>query len=98
MENTVQPITEIQKEDVVNLSFPSDSVLTDESDYKKLMGDLHRATSLGNISKHKVNIVFRDSEGIKKVNTTVWAMTEKSILLKKGVFLPIHRIVSVDLL
>ncbi len=98
MENTVQPIIEIQKEDVVNLSFPSDPVISDVSEHKKLMEDLHKATSLGNISKHKVYIVFRDSEGPKKVNTTVWAMTEKSILLKKGVFLPIHRIVSVDLL
>jgi hypothetical protein len=99
MENTTFTNTAIiDKEEVVNLTFPSDPVVTDPSKKDQLMTELHRATSLGNLSKHKVNIIFEDNEGVKKVNTTIWAITEQSVLLKKGVFLPIHRIHSVDLL
>ncbi|MCH8547173.1 MAG: hypothetical protein LAT54_10615 [Cryomorphaceae bacterium] len=99
MENTTfTNIAIIDKEEVVNLKFPSEPVVVDPSKKDQLMTELHRATSLGNLSKHKVNIIFEDNEGVKKVNTTIWAITEKSVLLKKGVFLPIHRIRSVDLL
>lgn len=99
MENSAfANIAIIEKEEVVNLTFPSDHVVVEPSKKERLLSDLHKATSLGNLSKHKVDISFEDNEGVKKVNTTIWAITEKSVLLKKGVFLPIHRIHSVDLL
>lgn len=95
---TFTNISVVEKEAVTDMSFPSESVVTDVSKMDQLMKELHRATSLGNLSKHKVNIIFEDNSGVKKVNTTIWAITEKSVLLKKGVFLPIHRIHNVDLL
>ncbi|MCC5917201.1 MAG: hypothetical protein JJU02_07720 [Cryomorphaceae bacterium] len=99
MEN-IQPIVanEIEKERINQLKFPDHKVLTKSEDIKRLQNALHQATSLGNLSKHKVQIYFEDSEGLKCVNTTVWAITEHNIMLKSGMSIPIHRIHDVKLL
>ena len=47
---------------------------------------------LGNSKKFKVHIIFEDKEGLKKVETTIWGVTEKNIILKRGTLIPIHRI------
>lgn len=56
---------------------------------------LHHATSLGNLDQHKVNILFEDNEGVKRVNTTIWALTGNRIILKNNRSIPINRIHSV---
>jgi uncharacterized protein (UPF0248 family) len=37
-----------------------------------------------------------DAEGLKQVETTIWATGEKNIVLKHGMTIPIHRIVDVS--
>ena len=60
--------------------------------------NIARAMQLGNLEHTKCRIVFRDSEGLKVVETTVWAFDKDNVVLKKGVLIPIVRIVEVDLL
>ena len=43
----------------------------------------------------KIKIVFKDESGLKSVFTTIWATGEKNIVLKRGVIIPIRRIVDV---
>lgn len=88
-------ITEIEKEKVNNLVFPNSDVLMDAQVKLERSWALHKATALGNLEKQKVIIVFEDSLGIKKVNTTIWAITEQNIILKEGRTIPIHRVHSV---
>ena len=45
----------------------------------------------------KMRILFEDSEGLKEVRTTIWAVGDKNIVLKKGVVIPINRVVDVIL-
>lgn len=97
MENLLLSPSIIEKEEIVNLRFPDKDVLTDPELIKKRQIDLERATRLGNAHHGKINITFEDSVGIKKVNTTIWATTDKRIILKKGVVIPIHRIHEVDI-
>jgi hypothetical protein len=52
---------------------------------------------LGNIDRTKMRIIFEDNEGIKEVRTTVWAVGDKNIVLKKGVTIPINRLIDVIL-
>lgn len=87
----------IEKEEIVNLRFPDKEVLTDPDLIKKRHRDLERATLLGNVEHGKIKITFEDAVGIKKVNTTIWATTDKRIILKKGVVIPINRIHEVDI-
>jgi len=92
MEKSLDQAQLIQKEIVGELKFPQAEVLIDKSEIQQRVAALHHATSLGNLDHHKVNIYFEDSEGVKRVNTTIWAITDKRILLKNGRSIPINRI------
>lgn len=85
-------ILEIQKEAIPNCSFRKAPHI-DQPD--NLLTQLKDATILGNVHRTKVNIVFCDDEGLKKVNTTIWATGTKYICLKGGVWIPISRIVEI---
>ncbi|MFY0675012.1 MAG: hypothetical protein JXQ87_16545 [Bacteroidia bacterium] len=86
----------IEKEDVDNLKFPSHEVLEGASLITERKKKLDKALSLGNLNKVKVKITFTDSESTKMVNTTIWAITEKNIVLKAGRLIPINRIESLE--
>lgn len=92
----VSQIPLIEKETVSFLSFPSTEVLEDKLAIRDRMYALHRATSLGNIHQRKVTIIFEDSEAIKSVRTTIWAITDRKIVLKEGRTIPVQRIHSVN--
>lgn len=87
----------VEKEEVVNFHFPKEDVLLSEDDRKVLKSQLERANTLGNVEHHKVKIYFEDSEGKKVVYTTIWGTTEHYILLKQNVFIPIQRIVKLEI-
>lgn len=93
MANTItsKPLS-IEKEAVAFLKFPDMEVLTSEDDIKIRTANLDRALKLGNLEHNKIKIVFEDDNGIKQVNTTIWGVTDKRIILKKGVVIPINRI------
>lgn len=96
MENLVTK--QVEKEEVENLVFPAEPIkLRTPEEQKALLKKLHDAEKIGNLFHDKIEIIFQDSEGLKEVNTTIWAVGEDHIVLKKGVFIPIHRIVSIKL-
>jgi uncharacterized protein (UPF0248 family) len=96
MENLVTK--KIEKEEVENLSFPTKPIkLRSKEEQLVLIEKLKKAEQLGNTYHNKIEIVFQDEEGLKEVNTTIWAVGEDHILLKKGVFIPVNRIVSIVL-
>jgi len=85
------------KEFLYALRFPTDDVIQSEQDKKARCFQLIRAMRLGNLFKNKVRISFRDSQDrLMKINTTIWGVTKESVILKKGVYIPIRSIVSVD--
>lgn len=94
----METIIQIQKEDVVNLKFPNEEVLFTEDEKIALRKQLEQATTLGNGDHGKIKIYFKDTEGTKKIETTIWATGEKNIVLKQGITIPIKRIIAVELL
>lgn len=86
----------IEKEEVANLHFPAEEVLTDKDAKKLRLAGLERGMKLGNIEHNKISLVFEDDEGLKKVETTVWGVTDKRVLLKQGLYIPINRVHSVN--
>ena len=90
--------TEVQKEEIANFHFPAEEVLTTKEAIAERKIKLERATSLGNTEKFKCRIVFEDDKGVKSVETTVWASGLENIVLKQGVFIPVHRIHEIKLL
>ncbi len=84
--------TLVAKENVSQLTFPKSDVLLSENKQLERKRRVVRAMKLGNNKKFKVKIIFEDMEGLKKVETTVWGVTEKNIILKQGTLIPIERI------
>lgn len=82
----------IDKEDIALLKFPTTDVLDDVNEIKTRISEINRALSLGNLEHSKIKIFFEDTESKKFVDTTVWGVTDKNVLLKQGVMIPIHRI------
>lgn len=82
----------IEKENIFSLRFPNTEVLEKDADIQQRITDLLRAQYLGNIEHSKIKIFFEDSLSKKVVETTVWAVTDTLVILKRGVGIPIHRI------
>ena len=84
----------IEKEDIETLYFPHEDVLEDQDDINQRNSELKRALSLGNLEHSKIKIFFEDDKSKKVVETTIWGVTDNSIILKKGVNIPINRILK----
>lgn len=82
----------IEKEDIQTLKFPNTDVLQDKEAISQRINDLNRAQALGNLEHSKIKIYFEDDSSKKVVETTVWAVTDNNVVLKKGVGIPINRI------
>ena len=87
----------IEKEKIENLKFPNVEVLTDPHLIKERHIELNRALSLGNLEHTKIKIYFEDNQSRKLVETTVWGVTDKRVILKQGVVIPINRVHKVSL-
>lgn len=85
----------IEKEKIETLKFPKDEVLTKKNAIQTRFIKLKRAMALGNLEKGKVRILFKDNMGLKSVETTVWGVTDTSVILKRRALIPLRRIVSV---
>jgi hypothetical protein len=82
----------VEKEEIASFDFPAIEILEEEEDIIARNLSIKRAISLGNLEHQKVAIYFSDASGYKKVETTIWAVGEKFIVLKQNVTIPINRI------
>ncbi|MGV3630163.1 MAG: hypothetical protein ACO1O6_03105 [Bacteroidota bacterium] len=87
----------INKEEISNLHFPKEEILKSETQIKTRDEEIHRAIALGNLEHQKVNIYFSDNQGKKRVETTIWAVTDHAIVLKQNTVLPINRIHKLEI-
>ncbi|MFT5336197.1 MAG: hypothetical protein ACJAY8_000538 [Sphingobacteriales bacterium] len=88
----ISKVIEIEKEEIVDCHFPSEEVLISVDQKKARTDALKKGETLGNLEHLKIKIIFEDDQSFKKVVTTIWAVGDTSIVLKKGVVIPIHRI------
>jgi uncharacterized protein (UPF0248 family) len=95
-EATEKPVL-IDKEVVAELRFPEPDVLFNTAAIAKRASDIQRAVYLGNTERAKVRILFQDTTGLKQIETTIWGSTDKRIILKSGMVIPIHRIQEVKM-
>jgi len=82
----------IEKEAIADLNFPETDVLTTSAAKAERTADLNMAMSLGNLERTKIRIYFEDSKSLKVVDTTVWGITDKRVILKQGIVIPINRV------
>lgn len=94
---TIAAFEKIEKESIENLKFPSREVLTTKESIAERERELNRALSLGNLEHTKIKIYFEDDQSCKLVETTVWGLTDKRVILKQGVVIPINRVHKISL-
>lgn len=82
----------IEKEQVINYKFTR----ADKHDVHVTREKLERALRLGNEYKTKTSIVFQTLDGAKRIDTTVWTLTDDFIQIKGGVAIPITSIIDVN--
>jgi hypothetical protein len=82
----------IDKEIIALLNFPKSDVLEDKDEITSRKNELDRALSLGNLEHVKIKIYFEDDKSKKKVETTIWGVTDSRVILKQGVVIPVNRI------
>ena len=95
---TAEEITSILKEEIEKIHFVPEDVLDSADQIALRRSQLQKAMVLGNNEKSKTKIVFATKEGLKKVETTVWAIHDDEVELKAGIHIPIHAICEVILL
>jgi hypothetical protein len=95
--DTIKSPTRIEKENISTLKFPNEEVLNEVVAIKERTRELDNAQILGNTEHRKIKIIFQDESNVYQVETTVWATTEKNIVLKAGVSIPINRILKVNI-
>ena len=91
----IKNIQIIEKEQIKFLKFPKEDVLRRVNDKKSRFVELNRALYLGNLEHEKVRITFQDDIGRKRVETTIWGVTDKSVILKRAIIIPLARIISI---
>lgn len=63
---------------------------------EELQSKLKNALRLGNEFKSKTNITFMTEEGPKRIETTVWSLTDKYLQIKGGILLPLSSLIAID--
>jgi hypothetical protein len=82
----------IEKESLPNYKFltaPAEEINVEKD---KLINSVR----LGNEFKSKAYIAFQTDQGPKKIETTVWGVTEKYLLIKNGVSIPLTSLISIE--
>ena len=82
----------VEQENIQSLKFPNSDVLKDNDAIYQRKNELNRAQALGNLEHSKIKIFFEDNQSKKVVETTVWAVTDNTVVLKQGFAIPINRI------
>ncbi len=82
-------IAKEQVQDYKFLDAPKDEVSLEAN---KLNG----AVRLGNEFKSKAYITFQTDQGPKKIETTVWSVTDKYLQIKNGVLIPLKSLMDIQ--
>ncbi len=91
MENAQQ----VNKENIPLLHCVSYDVLETPEQRGQRKQDLENAMIVSNTEKSKSTIYFVTDDGIKYVETTVWAATEESVVFKGGVSIPLSCVLKI---
>jgi HKD family nuclease len=81
----------INKEDIANYKV----VRAPEDRSEELRTKLSNALRLGNEFKSKCSIAFQTTEGAKRIETTVWTLTDSYLQIKNGVVIPLNSLIDV---
>jgi hypothetical protein len=87
----------IKKEEILSLHPIQQDVLSHREKQADRIQRLDEA--LQNAQRHyrQATVTFQTEEGVKQVTATIWAMTDRNIVFKGGITIPVCSILDVQL-
>tara|TARA_A100001037_G_scaffold79513_1_gene71520 strand:+ start:16733 stop:17026 length:294 start_codon:yes stop_codon:yes gene_type:complete len=86
-------VPKIPYKDIVHLKFKDTRL--NKSQYLAVSKRLKNACSAGNLYKTKYKITFQTTTGVLMVETTIWMVGSKYLLVKGNLCIPINSIIKV---
>ncbi len=93
-ENNKKYIPNIPYKDIIHVDFKKESILT-ESEKEVMFKNINKACRAGNLYKTKYKITFQTKNGVLMVETTIWMVGQKYLLIKGNLCIPISSIINV---
>lgn len=87
--------TQVAEKQAKILKFPEVNILEEGIDQVNRSLELKREFFIGNSEKEGIKIFFIDSTGLKEVDATYWTLTDKAIILKHSIVIPLAKIIAV---
>jgi hypothetical protein len=93
----MKPTVIVPKESIHQHMFSQHEVLQDLHLRAERKFQIQKATALGNVYQHKVNIICQMADGqVGKVTTTIWQSDDNYISLKGGRTIPVRAILRIE--
>ncbi len=87
----------IETNDLLKVTFKNETNSHTQERIKMKDQKLYMAMLMGNNYYNNVRIIFNTEEGQSEIVSRVWARTDKFIVLRGGVFIPINSVVDIIL-
>ena len=87
----------IEQSDLLQVAFKNDKTRSIQESVKAKNQKVYMAMLMGNRNSDNVRILFNTEEGEREVVSRIWACTDKSLVLKGGVFIPIGAVIDIIL-
>lgn len=80
-----------------SMSFKPHDVLNSHYEQHERLKRLHKAMKLGNNHKHKVRLfIVNANDQLMEIKAKVWSVTEKYVILKNSITIPISSVRNVN--
>lgn len=88
--------TIINLEEVISLHFPTDDVFFSKEEQQNRLKQVEGLMTTENVMEQTMKIMFQDIEGMKCICTTICGISEKEVVLKNKVRIPMQRILKIE--
>ena len=85
----------IEHQDLLTTTFKNQGTMYAQEQLQSRHQKLYMAMLLGNHFHNNVRIIFNTEDGIRETISRVWATTDRHVVLKGGMFIPIKAILDV---
>ncbi len=86
----------IHLEEIISLHFPTDDVFFSKDEQQNRLKQVQLLMTTRNVMNQNMKLVFQDIEGMKCICTTICGLSEKEVVLKNKVRIPMQRILKIE--
>ena len=87
----------LDNDQILKVAFKNDNNMSVQENINMKDQKLYMAMLMGNNYYNNVRIIFNTEEGESEIVSRIWARTDKVIVLRGGVFIPINSVVDIIL-